>query len=64
MEAIVFTKTPWPILPDDKYSMVEAALNLAIDVQDHQQAFAGAPAGTPLLSQLPSSSSYEIDPQT
>jgi len=64
MEAIVFMKTPWPILPDDKYSMVEAALNFVIDVLDRQQSLAGAPAGTTSLCQLPSSPSHKIDPQT
>src|SRR5882757_5598110 len=34
MEAIVFTKTPWPILSDEKYSMVEEAWKLAIEPQD------------------------------
>jgi hypothetical protein len=31
MEAIVFTKTPWPIVSDVKYSMVEEAWKLAIE---------------------------------
>jgi len=35
-------KTPWQILSDDKYSMVEDTWNLAIDAQDHQRALAGA----------------------
>jgi len=46
MEAIVFTKTPWPILSDDKYSMVEEAWKLAIEAQDRQRALAGEPVGT------------------
>jgi len=64
MEAIVFRKTPSPILPDDKYSMVKKAWTLAIEAQDRQQALAGALAGTPSLRQLPSGSSLKIDPQT
>jgi len=36
MEAIIFTKTPRPILSDDKYSMVEEAWKLAIETQDRQ----------------------------
>jgi len=64
MEAIVFTKTPWPILSDDKYWMVEEAWKRAIEAQDRQRAFAGAPAGTPSVCQLPGGPSLKIDPQT
>jgi len=34
MEAIVFTKAPWPISSNDKYSMVEEASKLAIEAHD------------------------------
>jgi len=51
MEAIVFTKTPWPILSDDKYSMVEEAWKLAIEAQNCQRALAGTPPGTPSVHQ-------------
>jgi len=64
MEAIVFTKTPWLILSDDKYSMVEETWKLAIEAQDRQRALAGAPAGTPLVCQLPSGPFLRIDLQT
>jgi len=64
MEAIVFTKTVSPILSDDKYLMVEEASKLSIEAQDRQWALAGAPAGTPLVCQLPSGPSLKIDPQT
>jgi hypothetical protein len=64
MEAIIFVKTPWPILSDDKYSMVEEAWTLAIEAQDRQRALAGAPPGTLPVCQLPSSPSLKIDPQT
>jgi hypothetical protein len=47
MEAIVFTKTPWPIISDEKYSMVDEAWKLAIEAQDRQRALAGAPVGAP-----------------
>jgi len=47
MEAIVFTKTPWPIISNEKYSMVDDAWKLAIEAQDRQRALAGAPVGTP-----------------
>jgi hypothetical protein len=64
MEAIVFTKTAWPILSDDKYSMVEQAWKLAIEAQDRQRALAGASAGKPSVCQLPGGPSLKIDPQT
>jgi hypothetical protein len=43
MEAIVFTKTPWPIISDRKYIMVDNARKLAIEAQECQWALAGAP---------------------
>jgi len=64
MEAIIFTKTPSPIVSDDKYSMVEEALKLAIEPQYRQLALAGAPVGTLPVCQLPGGSSVKIDPQT
>jgi len=60
----VFTNNPWPIISDDKYSMVEKASKLAIDAQDCQRALAGAPVGTPSVCQLPGGPSRKIDPQT
>jgi hypothetical protein len=53
MKAIVFTKTPWPILSDDKYTMVEEAWELVIEAQDRQWALVEAPVGTPSVCQLP-----------
>jgi hypothetical protein len=38
MEAILFTQTPWPIISDEKYSMVDKASQLAIEAQDRQWA--------------------------
>jgi len=64
MEAIVFTKDPWPIFSDDKYSMVEEAWKLVIEAQDRQRALAGAPVGSPSVCQLPGGPSLKIDPQT
>jgi len=64
MEAIVFTKTPWPSITDEKYSMVDEAWQLAIEAQDWQRVLAGAPVGTPSVCQLPGGSSLKIDPQT
>jgi hypothetical protein len=64
MEAMVFTKTPWPIISDEKYSMVDGAWQLAIEAQDRQRALAGAPAGAPSMCQLPGGPSLKIDPQT
>jgi len=63
MEAIIFRKTPWPILSNDKYSMVEEAWKLAIEAKDHKWALAGAPVGTPSVCQLPGGPSLKIDPQ-
>jgi len=64
MEAIVFTKTPWQIISDEKYSKVEEAWKLAIDAQDRQRALSGAPVGTPSVCQLPGGASLKIDLQT
>jgi len=64
MEAIVFTKNPWPMIFDDMYSMVEAAWKLVIESQDRQRALAGAPVGTPSVCQLPGGPSLKIDLQT
>jgi len=47
MVAIVFTKTPWPIISDEMYSMVDEAWQLAIEAQDCQRALAGALVGAP-----------------
>jgi len=44
--------------------MVEEAWKLAIEAQDRQEAFAGAPAGTPSVCLLPSGPSLKIDLQT
>jgi len=64
MEAIAFLKTSWPILSDDKYSMVQEAWTLAINAQDRQGALAGAPVDTPSVCQLPRGPSHKIDFQT
>jgi len=64
VQAIVFTKTPWPILSDEKYRMVEEEWKLGIESQDHQRALAGAPVGTPSVCQLPGGPFLKIDPQT
>jgi len=63
-EAIVLTKTPCPIISDEKYSMVDEAWQLAIEGQDRQQALAVSPVGTPSVCQLPGGASLKIDPQT
>jgi len=64
MEAMVFTKTPWPIISDEKYSRVDKASKFAIEDQDRQRALAGAPVETPSVCQLPGGPSLTIDPQT
>ena len=63
MDAIVFTKTPWPIISDEMYWMVDEAWKLAIEAQDRQRALAGAPVGAPSVCQLPYGPSLTIDPQ-
>jgi len=64
MEAIVFSKTPWPITSDGKYSMVDEAWQLAMEAQDRQLALAGATVGAPSVCQLPGGPSLKINPQT
>jgi len=64
MEAIVYTKTPWPIISDEKYSMVDKSWQLSIEAQDRQRALAGAPVGTSSVCQLPGGPSLQINPQT
>jgi len=64
MEAIILTKIPWPIISDEKYSMVDKVWKLGLDAQDCQRALAGAPVGAPSVCQLPSGPSLEIDPLT
>jgi hypothetical protein len=44
--------------------MFDEAWKLAIEAQDHQQAFGGASIGAPSVCQLPSGPSVKIDPQT
>ena len=62
MEAIILTKTPWRMISDGKYSIVDKAWKLPSDAQDSQRALASAPVGTPSVCQLPSGSSLKIDP--
>jgi len=64
IEAIELTKTPSPILSDDKYLIIKEARLLAIDAHNHQWALACAPEGTPLVCRLPSGPSIKIDSQT
>jgi len=44
--------------------MGEEAWKLSIEAQDCHQALPGAPAGSPLVCQLPSSPSLKMAPQT
>jgi hypothetical protein len=64
MVAIVFTKTPWPIISDMKNWTVDEAWKLAIEAQDRQWALAAAPTGTPSVCQLPGGPYLKIDLQT
>jgi hypothetical protein len=64
MEAIVFPKTPWQIISNEKYSMVDEASKLAIEAQDLLRAFAGVAVGTPSVCPLPGGPALKIEPQT
>jgi len=64
MEAFIFTKTPSPIIFNEKYSMVDEAWKPAIEAQDRQRALAGALVGVPSVCQLPGGLSLKIDLQT
>jgi hypothetical protein len=64
METIIFTTYTWPILSDDKYSMVEQAWKLAIEAQDRQWASACAHIDISSMCQLPGGRSLPKDPQT
>jgi len=60
---IVFTKTPWPIISDEKYSIVDKAWKVAIEALDLQLALSGAPVGAPSVCQLPGGLSLKIKPE-
>jgi len=64
MEAMVFTKTPWPIISDEKYLMVDNAWQQAIEAQDRQRALAGGPVDTLSVCQFLVGPSHTIDQQT
>jgi hypothetical protein len=64
MDAIVFSKTPWPIISDEKYSMVDIAWKLAIEARHRPQVLSGSPVCTPSVCQLPAGPSLKIDLQT
>jgi hypothetical protein len=59
-----FTMSPWQIIPDEKYSMVDQTLQPGIEAQNRQRALAGAPVDTPSVCQLPGDPSLKIDRQT
>jgi hypothetical protein len=63
-KAVIFTNSPWAILSDNKYWIVDEACKVAIEAQDHQWALADASVGTQSVCQLPSSPSLKIDLQT
>jgi hypothetical protein len=49
-----------PISSDDKYSMLQEALKVAIEGEDCQGKLAGTPMDTPLVCQLPCSPCLKI----
>jgi len=64
MEAMAFTKTPWPIISHEKYSILDEPWQLAIEGQDRQWALAGTSVDTTSVCQLPGGPFLKIDPQT
>jgi len=64
MEAIIFRKTLWPMMSDEKYLMVDEAGQLAIEAQDYRWALASAPVVAPPVCQLPGGRSLKINLQT
>lgn len=61
---MVITKTPMPILSDQKYSIFEEALKPSVEDQDHQHASSGASVCTPSVSHLPGDQSCKTDLHT
>jgi len=64
MKVIVFTRTPWSIISDDKYSIIDESWKLAIEAEHCQWALPGTSVGTSSVCQLPGGPSVIIDPQT
>jgi len=64
MESIVITKTPWPIISDEMYPIVDEDSQLAIEAHDCQRALTDAPMCTPSMSEFPVGPSPQIDLQT
>jgi len=63
-QAFEFKQTPWGLIYNEEYSMVDEAWKLVIQTQDHQKPFAGAPVGTPSGCQLRGGPPVQIDLQT
>jgi len=63
MKAIVFTKTPWPILSNEKCTMVAEACKLAFEAHNHQCPFPATPVCVPFPCWLPRGLSVNIDLQ-
>jgi hypothetical protein len=64
MEEMILTMTPWGMISNEKYSMVDEGWPLAIEAQNDQQALAGASVGTPSVCQFPCGPSLKITPQS
>jgi len=63
MEAVIFRKTPWPVLSDVNYLLIEEAWTIAIHTQDCQWSLAISPVGAQSVCQLHGSQSLNIDLQ-
>jgi len=48
-ESIVISKTPWPLILDKKYLMVDEVWKLANEAYNHQWLLADAPVDAPSL---------------
>jgi len=64
MEPTIITKTPWPIIADEKYSMVDEDWKPAIETHDRQWVLAGAHVDSQSVCQLPGGPSLTIERQT
>lgn len=63
VKVVIFIRTPWPILCDDNYSIVQVVWTLNIECQNWQRPIAGASIGTQSVCQLPYGAYNKIDPQ-
>jgi len=56
-------ETPWTVISDENYCIVEDPLKLAFEAQDCQRVLAGASVGAPSGCQLAGGPFLKLDPQ-